>query len=153
MATKKDPLTCVPIVTSIFTRLCTDTVGSLPFSENWNRYMLTAVCASSRYPEAIPIKDWRSVTIIEALTVVFSRLGFSHELQSDLGSSYVSNLTSEFLYRFGIKVVHSFVYWPQNQAVERWQRTIGRLLKVYALRPEIHGKNLFYALSFTYSSP
>lgn len=68
------------------------------------------VCVPSRYPEAIPIKDWRSVTIIEALTMVFSRSGFSHELQSDLGSSYVSNLSREFLYRFGIKVVHSSVH-------------------------------------------
>lgn len=34
------------------------------FSDYKTRYMLTAMCVSFRYPEAIPMEDLRSVTII-----------------------------------------------------------------------------------------
>lgn len=76
------------------------------------------------------LKHLLSVTIIEALNIVFGRLGYPLELQTDFGRSFVSELTSEFLGRFGIKEVHSSVPRPQSQSVEKWIRTVKRLLKV-----------------------
>ncbi|GBL85876.1 hypothetical protein AVEN_147792-1 [Araneus ventricosus] len=51
----------------------------------------------------------------------------------DLGRSFVSELTETFLDKFGIKVIHSSVHRPQSNAVERFHRTIKRLLKVVCL--------------------
>ncbi|GFX65131.1 retrovirus-related Pol polyprotein from transposon 17.6 [Trichonephila clavipes] len=48
-------------------------------------------------------------------------------------SSFTSALTTEFFERFGILVRHSSVYHPQNNPVERFHRTLKRLLRVLCL--------------------
>ncbi|GFU84942.1 hypothetical protein TNCV_4282101 [Trichonephila clavipes] len=40
------------------------------------------------------------------------------------GTSFMSALTTEFLERFGVKVVRSSVYHPQSNPVERMHRTL-----------------------------
>lgn len=59
---------------------------------------------------------------------LFSRIGFPEEIQSDLGTSFVSELTVQFLEDLGIKIIHSSPYHPQSNSVERWHRTMKRLL-------------------------
>ncbi|GBL94043.1 Retrovirus-related Pol polyprotein from transposon 412 [Araneus ventricosus] len=131
--TKKAPLKLVPIISEVFAKLNVDLVGPLPESENKNKYLLTAMCLSSKYPDAIPLADVKSTSVIDALLQVFSRLGFPKQLQMDLGRSFISELTETFLDKFGIKVIHSSVHRPQSNAVERFHRTIKRLLKVLCL--------------------
>lgn len=144
---KKAPLKLVPIITAIFTHINCDIVGPLPPSENQNKYMLTAMCLASRYPEAIPIPDSRSETVIDALMIVFSRMGFPKVIQTDLGACFMSNLTSTFLEKFGIKITHSSVHHPQTNCIERWHRSVKRLLKVICLESgESWERSLPYAL-------
>ncbi|KAG8177022.1 hypothetical protein JTE90_029684 [Oedothorax gibbosus] len=88
---------------------------------------------SSKYPHAIPVENLKSTSIIDALLQVFSRMGFPKELQTDQGTSFTSALTTEFLERFGIKVVRSSVYHPQSNPVERMHRTLKRILRVLCL--------------------
>ncbi|KAG8173388.1 hypothetical protein JTE90_021107 [Oedothorax gibbosus] len=80
-------------------RVCIDTVGPLPCSGKGNRHLVTALCVASKYPEAVPVADIRSETVTDALLLIFSR------------------------------VVHSSVRHPQSNSVERWHRTLKRLLK------------------------
>ncbi|GFU96227.1 retrovirus-related Pol polyprotein from transposon 17.6 [Trichonephila clavipes] len=49
------------------------------------------------------------------------------------GTSFTSALTTEFFERFGILVRHSSVYHPQSNPVERFHRTLKRLLRVLCL--------------------
>lgn len=130
---KKAPLKLVPVIQEIFTRINCDLVGPLPESEKKNKFILTAMCLSSRYPEAIPVRDTKSDTVIEGLLTVFSRFGFPKELQADLGSCFTSELTVTFCEKFNIKVIHSSVHRPQSNAIERWHRSVKRLLKVLCL--------------------
>ncbi|GFX86638.1 retrovirus-related Pol polyprotein from transposon 412 [Trichonephila clavipes] len=51
----------------------------------------------------------------------------------DQGTSFTSALTTEFFERFGILVRHSSVYHPQSNPVERFHRTLKRLLRVLCL--------------------
>ncbi|GBM66033.1 hypothetical protein AVEN_147359-1 [Araneus ventricosus] len=97
-----------------------DAVGSLPTLLKGNSYLLTAICMSSRYPDAIPVADISSVSVTDALLEIFSRMGFPREIQRDLGSSFTSFLTTEFFDRFRIKVTHSSVHHPQSNPVERF---------------------------------
>ncbi|GBL78758.1 hypothetical protein AVEN_157192-1 [Araneus ventricosus] len=60
-------------------------------------------------------------------------MGFPRQIQSDLGSSFTSLLTTEFFDRFVIKVTHSSVHHPQSNPVERFHRTIKRMLRVLCL--------------------
>ncbi|GFY17140.1 retrovirus-related Pol polyprotein from transposon 297 [Trichonephila clavipes] len=60
-------------------------------------------------------------------------MGFPREIQCDQGTSFTSALTTEFFERFGILVRHSSVYHPQSNPVERFHRTLKRLLRVLCL--------------------
>ncbi|GFW11709.1 transposon Ty3-G Gag-Pol polyprotein [Trichonephila clavipes] len=51
----------------------------------------------------------------------------------DQGTSFTSALTTKFFERFGILVRHSSVYHPQSNPVERFHRTLKRLLRVLCL--------------------
>ncbi|GFX17986.1 retrovirus-related Pol polyprotein from transposon 17.6 [Trichonephila clavipes] len=54
---------------------------------------------------------------------------FPREIQSDLGTSFTSELTTTFFNKFGIKVTRSSVSHPQSNAVERVHRTIKSVIK------------------------
>ncbi|GFV92000.1 retrovirus-related Pol polyprotein from transposon 297 [Trichonephila clavipes] len=87
----------------------------------------------SKFFEAIPVSDISSVSVTDALLNIFSRMGFPREIQCDQGTSFTSALTTEFFERFGILVRHSSVYHPQSNPVERFHRTLKRLLRVLCL--------------------
>ncbi|GFW23060.1 uncharacterized protein K02A2.6 [Trichonephila clavipes] len=127
---KKAPLKLVPVIQEVFTKLNIDACGPLPITSKGNRYLITAICMSSKFPEAIPVSDIRSVSVTDALLNIFSQMGFPREIQCDQGTSFTSALTTEFFERFGILVRHSSVYHPQSNPVERFHRTLKRLLRV-----------------------
>ncbi|GFT11858.1 retrovirus-related Pol polyprotein from transposon 17.6 [Trichonephila clavipes] len=124
---KKAPLKLVPVIQEVFTKLNIDACGPLPITSKGNRYFITAICMSSKFPEAIPVSDIISVSVTNALLNIFSRMGFPREIQCDQDTSFTSALTTEFFERFGILVRHSSVYHPQSNPVERLHRTLKRL--------------------------
>ncbi|GFW72530.1 gypsy retrotransposon integrase-like protein 1 [Trichonephila clavipes] len=130
---KKAPLKLVPVIQEVFTKLNIDACGPLPITSKGNRYLITAICMSSKFPEAIPVSDISSVSVTDALLNIFSRMGFPREIQCDQGTSFTSALTTEFFERFGILVRHSSVYHPQSNPVERFHRPLKRLLRVLCL--------------------
>ncbi|GFU62590.1 retrovirus-related Pol polyprotein from transposon 412 [Trichonephila clavipes] len=85
-----------------------------PTTPTGNKYLLTVMCMSSKYPDAVPVPDIASTTVVEALFQIFSRMGFPKEIQTDQGTSFTSILTSVFFENFGINVVRSSVYHPQK---------------------------------------
>ncbi|GFS94488.1 retrovirus-related Pol polyprotein from transposon 412 [Trichonephila clavipes] len=113
----------------VFSKINIDAVGPLPVSTKQNRYLITSICVASKYPEAIPVESITSPNVIDALLSIFSRIGFPREIQSDLGTSFTSELTTTFFNKFGIKVTRSSVSHPQSNAVERVHRTIKRVIK------------------------
>ncbi|GFX81866.1 retrovirus-related Pol polyprotein from transposon 297 [Trichonephila clavipes] len=130
---KKAPLKLVPVIQEVFTKLNIDACGPLPITSKGNRYLITAIYMSSKFPEAIPVSDISSVSVTDALLNIFSRMGFPREIQCDQGTSFTSALTTEFFERFGILVRHSSVYHPQSNPVERFHRTLKRVLRVLCL--------------------
>ncbi|GFU45881.1 retrovirus-related Pol polyprotein from transposon 17.6 [Trichonephila clavipes] len=110
---KKAPLKLVPVIQEVFTKLNIDAWGPLPITSKWNRYLITAICMSSKFPEAIPVSDISSVSVTDALLNIFSQLGFPR------GNT--------------MRPGHSFVYHPQSNSVERFHRTLKRLLRVLCL--------------------
>ncbi|GFW92936.1 retrovirus-related Pol polyprotein from transposon 17.6 [Trichonephila clavipes] len=125
----KAPLKLVPIISEVFSKINIDAVGPLPVSTKQNRYLITSISVASKYPEAIPVESITSPNVIDALLSIFSRIGFPREIQSDLGTSFTSELTTTFFNKFGIKVTRSSVSHPQSNAVERVHRTIKRVIK------------------------
>lgn len=66
---------------------------------------------------------------MDNLLTVFSRIGFPSEIQCDLGSVFTSALTTSFLEKCGIKLVHSSVSHPQSNSVERAHSVMKRILR------------------------
>ncbi|KFM68622.1 Transposon Ty3-G Gag-Pol polyprotein, partial [Stegodyphus mimosarum] len=92
-----------------------------------------AMYIPSKYPNAVAVTDISSPSVIDAFLQIFSRMGFSKVIQTDQGISFVSALTVEFLERFGIKHVRSSVYHPHSNPVERFHRTLKRVLRVVCI--------------------
>ncbi|GFT46840.1 retrovirus-related Pol polyprotein from transposon 412 [Trichonephila clavipes] len=123
----------VPVISEVFSKLNVDAVGPLPTTPTGNKYLLTVMCMSSKYPDAVPMPDIASTTVVEVLFQLFSRMGFPKEIQTDQGTSFTSILTSVFFENFGINVVRSSVYHPQSNPVERFHRTLKRILRVICI--------------------
>ncbi|GFT61561.1 retrovirus-related Pol polyprotein from transposon 17.6 [Trichonephila clavipes] len=82
---KKAPLKLVPVIQEVFTKLNIDACGPLSITSKGNRYLITAICMSTKFPEAIPVSDISSVSVTDALLNIFSRMGFPREIQCDPG--------------------------------------------------------------------
>lgn len=74
--------------------------------------MLTALCVFSKYPEAVPIQNMLSETVVEALMIFFSRLSYARVVQTDLGRTFTSCLTTTFIEKLGVRLRHSSVCNP-----------------------------------------
>lgn len=125
----KVPMTLVPVITEPFKRLVIDIVGPLPLTERGNKYLLTMLCPGTKFPEAVPLKELSSAEVVDGLLSVFARVGFPSEIQSDQGSVFTSALTTTFLERCGVKLIHSSVCHPQSNSVERCHSTLKRVLR------------------------
>jgi len=49
-----------------FSRIIVHCVGPLPKTKSGNQYLLTIMCASTRFPEAIPLRNIKSKSIVKA---------------------------------------------------------------------------------------
>ncbi|XP_064462613.1 uncharacterized protein LOC135373319 [Ornithodoros turicata] len=125
----KAPLTLVPIISEPFQRLVIDVVGPLPVSKSGYKYVLTMICPATKFPEAVPLKEQTSPEIVDGLLSVFARIGFPKEIQCDNGSVFTSVLTKTFLGKCGIRVIHSSLYHPQSNSVEKWHSVLKRVLR------------------------
>ena len=63
----KAPLQPIPAFEEPFSRVIIDCVGPLPKTKSGNQYLLTVMCASTRFPEAIPLGNISAKTIVKAL--------------------------------------------------------------------------------------
>ncbi|GFX47839.1 retrovirus-related Pol polyprotein from transposon 412 [Trichonephila clavipes] len=136
---KKAPLKIVPVITEIFTNINIDASGPLPMTPSGNKYIITALCMSSRYPDALPVGKLCSTTVVNALLQIFSRMGFPRELQTDQGTSFMSALTTEFLERFGVK--KRILRVLCLEAIPDWEKILPQAL--FALRTVIHDSTGF----------
>ena len=63
----------IPAFDEPFSGIIIDCVGPFPKTKSGNEYLMTIMCASTRFPEAIPFRNIKTKTIVKAL-VRFSLL-------------------------------------------------------------------------------
>ena len=61
----KAGLQSVPAIDEPFSRIIIDCVGPLPKTKSGNDYLFTIMCASTRFPEAIPFRNIKTKTIVK----------------------------------------------------------------------------------------
>ncbi|XP_030839510.1 uncharacterized protein LOC763830 [Strongylocentrotus purpuratus] len=131
---KPAPLIPIPVSQEPFSRVLIDCVGPLPKTRTGSQYLLTIMDTTTRFPEAFPLRNIKAKTVIDALLMFFTRYGLPHEIQSDQGSNFTSNVFQEVMYQLGIKQINSSAYHPQSQgALERYHQTLKTMIKSYCL--------------------
>ena len=65
----------IPAFDEPFNRIIIDFVGPLPKTKSGNEYLLTIMCASTRFPEAIPLRNIKTKTMVSALVKFFTFVG------------------------------------------------------------------------------
>ena len=133
------PLQPIPAFEEPFSRVLVDCVGPLPKSKTGNEYLLTVMCTSTRFPEAIPLRNIKAKTIVKALTKFFSFVGAPKAIQSDQGSNFMSGLFQQVMFELGIEQYRSSAYHPESQgALERFHQTLKSMMRTYCFQ---HGKD------------
>ncbi len=131
------PLKPIPVIGEPFERIIIDCVGPLPKTKSGHIYLLTIMCAATRYPEAIPLRSLRAKAIVKALTSFFSTFGLPKVVQTDQGTNFMSRLFNQILSQLHIQHVVSSAYHPESQgALERFHQTLKTMLKTYCTESE-----------------
>ena len=124
----------IPCTGDPFSDIIIDFVGPLPKTKSGKQYLLTIMCKATRYPEAFALSSTRSCHAINSLTNFFAHVGLPTTVQSDNGSSFVSDEFEGFLKQYGINHVLSTPYRPQSQgALERYHQTLKTMLTKFCL--------------------
>lgn len=126
------PLIPIPTTYEPFSRLILDCVGPMERTKSGKSYLLTIMCVSTRFVEAIPLRDITASNIKEPLLKFFSTYGFPTVIQTDLGSNFTSKLFGDVLKGLGIKHETSTFNHPESQgALERFHQTMKSMIKKY----------------------
>jgi hypothetical protein len=122
----------IPAFEEPFSRVLIDCVGPLPRTKAGNEYVFTIMCASTRFPEAIPLRNIKAKTIIKALIKFFTLVGLPKVVQSDQGSNFMSGIFQQVMHELGIKQYKSSAYHPESQgALERFHQTLKNMIRSY----------------------
>ena len=85
---------------------------------------------ATKWPEAFPLKNTSTETLLDCLVEMTARLGIPEEVLSDNGSNFVSKTMHQFCQLTGIYQIKTSPYHPQTDGmVERFNATMKRLLK------------------------
>ena len=133
----KAPLQPIPAFDETFSRILIDCVGPLPRTKSGNEYLLTIMCTSTRFSEAIPLRNMKTKSIFKALIKFFTFVGLPEIGQSDQGSNFMSGIFQQVMHELGIKQYRSSAYHPESQgALERFHQTSKNMIRSYCFDTE-----------------
>lgn len=94
-------------------------------SREGNCYIFFAVDVFSKFLWAIPTKDQKTDTVLNALTDhIFAQHGLPHFIVSDNAAIFRSPKYKNFLFKFGITYVLGTSYHPESNVAERYVQNI-----------------------------
>ena len=76
------PLKPIPAFGEPFSKVMIDCVGLLTKTKAGNQYLLTIMCTSTRFPEAVSLRNIKAKSIVKALVKFFTLFGLFHRLFS-----------------------------------------------------------------------
>lgn len=131
------PLNPIPVPSEPFAKVVINCVGLLPKTKKGNKYLLTIMDPTTRYPEAIPLKNTLAKNIVKHLLHFFTFVGLPQEIQSDRSTNFTSNLFKQVVQELCVHHILSSAYRPQSQGcLERLHQTIKSMLKKFCLESQ-----------------
>lgn len=92
----------IPVMGDPFGKVLVDCVGPLPQTKSGNQFLVTIICSSTRFPEAIPLRKITAPVVTKALVKFFTVFGLPREIQTDQGTK--SRVFAQALRALGIKL-------------------------------------------------
>ena len=110
-----------------FSRIITDSVGPWPKTKSGLEYLLTIMCASTRFQEAIPLRNIKTRNIVQALVKFFTFVGPPKSVQSKLFSRSCMNWAL-------LSINHLTILKDK----ERFHQTVKNMIRLYCFDTEKH---------------
>ena len=124
----------IPAFDEIFSRIRTDCVGPLPKTKSGKEYLVTIMCAYTRFPEEFPLMNIKTKTIVKALVKFFTFVDLPKSVQ---GSNFMSVIFQQAMHELGIKQYKSSAYHPERQgALERFHQNLKNMIRSYCFDTE-----------------
>ncbi len=125
------PVQPIPVPSRRFSHVHVDIVGPLPTSAHRQSYLSTVIDRSTRWIEAIPMKNQEASSCIDAFVSAWiSRFGVPDTVTSDKGTQFMSSSWAGLCARLGISHITTTSFHPQsNGMVERAHRQIKHSLR------------------------
>ena len=133
----KSPVQKIVVPDEPFSHLHIDIVGPLPSSQGYT-HILTIIDRTTRWPEAIPLKDTTTDSCVQAFVSGWiSKYGMPLHLTSDRGPQFTSNFWKACAQSLGISLHTTTAYHPQsNGLVERFHRSLKASLRARLNNPK-----------------
>ena len=126
---RKVPMVEREILTEPFEVMAFDIVGPMPKGKGGCRFLLTAICMASRWPEALPLRSITAKSVAQGMLEIFSRTGIPLQLLTDQGAQFVGSLVTQLCNNLHIDKIKTTPYHPEcNGVVERMHGTLGAML-------------------------
>ena len=126
---RRVPLMERQVLSEPFEVMAFDLVGPFPKAKNGYRYVLTAICMGSKWPEAIPLKSETARAVASGMVEIFARTGIPLQLLTDQGSQFLGSLVSHLCRDLRIDQLKTAPYHPEcNGVVERMHGTLVPML-------------------------
>ena len=91
----------------------------------------------TRYPEAIPLRNIKSKTVVQALLRPFTHFGIPKIIQHDQGSNFTCKLFSEVMSKLGVSHYCSTAYHLESQgAIERFHQTLKSMIRKFCIETQ-----------------
>lgn len=131
------PLYPIPVLAPPFDHVIVDIVGPLVRSTSGYQYLLTMMCAATRFLEAIPLQKKKknaAKVVLKELLKFFSVFGLPKIIQTDRGPNFMSRVFTRVLKQLSIQHNVSSAYHPESQgALEQYHQTLKGMLRAYCL--------------------
>lgn len=108
-----------------------DYIGPLIRARGNLTYILTIVDCFSKYVTVFPLRRADTKQTINKLQTYFTEHGTPQAILSDHGTQFQSEMWKTFLKDNGIKQLFSSIRHPQANPVERYNKTIVQMLRIY----------------------
>lgn len=122
----------IPVMGEPFERVIVDCVGPLPRTKAGNKFLLTIMCATTPFSEAVPLRGITTAAILKVLLKFFSVFGLPKVVQTDQGTNFMSRIFSQVMKQLGVSHHYASACHPESQgALEPFHATLKSMLHAY----------------------
>lgn len=97
------PLHPIPVIGEPFETIIWDCVRPLLKIKARHWYLFTLMCATTHFPETVPLRPLRAKNVVKALITLFSVVGLPKRIQTDQGSNFMSKVFTKVLSELSVK--------------------------------------------------